>query len=354
MRILVLLAALLVSGPGISGRVRAEDVPATPDGTAAAPAGDRAETVAPPSVEDDPIPPKLDSMYVHGLRYLASTQGPEGCWAEDGYGSQAGVVGLALMAMLAHGDDPNTGPYAANIQRGLRFILSHQNPETGYIGDSMYNHGFACTALAECYGVVDVPGIGPALQKAVDLSVNSQKANRSGAWRYGPDSHDADTSVSGAVVVGLFAARNAGLAVPDEAFTKALTYFDKMRTREGGYGYTSASAPNHNRTAIGVLVFALAKQKDKPHIQDSLKFLTRDLSYREAAYPFYFEYYMSQALFHADLAEWRKWNALNIRYLAAIQSPDGSWPGSKGKAFNTSGALLSLALNYRFLPIYER
>ena len=98
MRVLVLLAALLFWGPGTSGRVRAEDVPATPD-AAAAPAGDRAETVAPSAAEDDPIPPKLDSMYVHGLRYLASTQGPEGCWAEDGYGSQAGVVGLAIMAV---------------------------------------------------------------------------------------------------------------------------------------------------------------------------------------------------------------------------------------------------------------
>ena len=37
-----------------------------------------------------------------------------------------------------------------------------------------------------------------------------------------------------------------------------------------------------------------------------------------------------------------------------LQMPDGSWPGNKGAAFSTAGALLSLALNYRFLPIYEK
>ena len=318
------------------------------------------ETKAPPVVVqapapgEDPIPPNLDGMYVRGLRYLAGSQTEEGCWPGDGYDKDPGVVGLAVMAMLAHGDDPNTGPYATTIHRGIKFILDHQNRETGYIGTSMYSHGFSCTALAECYGAVDVPGIGPALQKAVDLSVKSQKDNRTGGWRYGPDSRDADTSVSGSVLVGLFAARNAGIAVPDEAFTRALAYYDKMRTREGGYGYTSASSPNHNRTAIGVLVFCLAKQRDKPHIKDSLKFLTGNLTYRDSTYPFYFEYYMSQALFQADLAEWGKWNTVNIRYLTSTQMADGSWPGGKGKTFSTAGALLSLALNYRFLPIYER
>jgi hypothetical protein len=63
---------------------------------------------------------------------------------------------------------------------------------------------------------------------------------------------------------------------------------------------------------------------------------------------------MSQALFHADEPTWKEWNARNIRYLSTIQSSDGSFPGNQGVSFNTAGALLSLALNYRFLPIYEK
>lgn len=317
------------------------------------PSDSHAQSTGPELTADEAIPPAVDPMYQRGIRYLASTQQPDGSWS-DGYGTQPGVVALAVAAILGHGDDPNSGPYANTIRKGLEFILSQQNKETGYIGSSMYNHGFATMVLGEAYGEVDMPGLGPALQKAVDCILNSQKNNRHGAWRYGPDSRDADTSVSGAVIVGLFSARNAGLAVPDLAFERALGYFDKMRASSGGYGYTSASSPNYNRTAIGVLAFCLARQKDKPHVAESVKFLSQNLSYRDSSYPYYFEYYMSQALFQADLELWQKWNTFNIKYLSTIQSPDGSWPGSKGTAFNTSAALLSLALNYRFLPIYER
>jgi hypothetical protein len=63
---------------------------------------------------------------------------------------------------------------------------------------------------------------------------------------------------------------------------------------------------------------------------------------------------MSQALFHADEPTWKEWNARNIRYLSTIQTSAGNWPGNQGNAFSTAGALLSLALNYRFLPIYEK
>jgi prenyltransferase beta subunit len=218
----------------------------------------------------------------------------------------------------------------------------------------MYNHAFATKALAESYGVVDNPKIAPALKKAVELILSSQKRNRFGAWRYTPDSRDADTTVTGCQVVTLFAARNAGIAVPDDAIRKALAYLNNNRHPEGGYGYTSASGTKPTLTAIGVLCLALAKETDAKGFQSSVEYLRKNLDYRDRYYPYYFEYYMSQALFHADDAAWRDWNARNIRYLSTIQAPDGSFPGNQGPSFNTAGALLSLALNYRFLPIYEK
>jgi len=33
---------------------------------------------------------------------------------------------------------------------------------------------------------------------------------------------------------------------------------------------------------------------------------------------------------------------------------NGSWDGQFGATFSTAASLLSLALNYRYLPIYER
>lgn len=38
----------------------------------------------------------------------------------------------------------------------------------------------------------------------------------------------------------------------------------------------------------------------------------------------------------------------------ASQAPNGSWFSDHSAAYSTSAALLSLALNYRFLPIYEQ
>ena len=302
---------------------------------------------------DDPVPPAVESMYRRGLDFLAKSQNDEGSWS-DGVGSEPGVVGLCVIAFLAHGDDPNHGPFARNIGKGLDYILANQRESNGYIGNSMYNHGFATLALAEAYGVVDNPKLAPALRKAVDLILAAQKRNPSGGWRYTPDSRDADSTVSGCQLVALFGARNAGLGVPDEAIRKGLAYMARCRSSDGSYGYTSAGNGKPTLTAIGVTCLALAKEKEGKGFASSLEFLRDNMDFRDQHYPYYFEYYMSQALFHADEKAWDEWNAKNQRYLSTLQRPNGSWPGDKGDAFNTAGALLSLALNFRYLPIYEK
>ncbi len=307
-----------------------------------------------PGRKDEAIPAQVELVYEKGLQYLSQNQTDKGNW-KDSTGSEPGVVGLCIAAFLAHGEDPVNGPYAKNIRNGIDFIISEQNEKNGYIGSSMYNHAFATKALAESYGVVNNPKIAPALKKAVELILSSQKSNRFGAWRYTPDSRDADTTVTGCQMVTLFAARNAGIAIPDEAIRKGLAYLNNNRASDdGSYGYTSSSGGKPTLTAIGSLCLSLGKERDSKGYKASLEYLKKNLDYRDRYYPYYFEYYMSQALFHADDATWKEWNARNIRYLATIQGPDGSFPGNQGTSFNTAGALLSLALNYRFLPIYEK
>ncbi len=306
-----------------------------------------------PVRQDDSIPAQAELIYQRGLQYLAKTQTDKGIW-NDSVGQEPGVVGLCVASILAHGEDPNNGPYAKTVHRGIDYILSQQNDKNGYIGSSMYNHAFATKALAESYGMVDDPKIAPALKKAVELIISAQKRNRFGGWRYTPDSHDADTTVTGSQMVALFAARNAGLAVPDDAIKRGLAYLATCRGKDGSYGYTSSAGGKPTLTAVGLLCFSLAKERDAKGYQASLAYLKKSLDYRDRVYPYYYEYYMSQALFHADETAWRDWNARNIRYLAVLQSADGSFPGNQGTSFSTAGALLSLALNYRFLPIYEK
>ena len=307
-------------------------------------------------VNHDPIPDELDSHYVKGLKYLVRTQKSDGTW-EDQYGKTSGVIGLAVVSMLAHGDDPNVGPYAETIHRSIRYILVHSDPRTGQIGDqqnSMYSHGFATLALAEAYGMVDEPLIGPVLQRAVDFIIACQKRNPFGAWRYTAEDQSADTTVSGAEMVALFAARNAGINVPDDAIEKGLKFYASCQDDSGGIGYTNKGGSGNTRTAIGMLVYTLARQKDSPVYKKASGFLKANLG-PNPAYPFYHEYYAAQATFHHDDVLWQVWNTANIKQMLRQQDSNGGWlSGNFGPCYSTSAALLSLALNYRYLPIYER
>ena len=297
------------------------------------------------------VPEQVDRMYVKGMDYLARTQLPAGNWADAGPGPAA-IPALAVVSLLAHGDDPNFGPYSQAIRRGLDFLLKQQDPKTGYIGPTMYNHGFATLALAESYGAVNDDRLGPALQRAVRLILTSQAGNASKAWRYSPEAKDADTTVSGAQMVALMAARNAGVPVPEKNIQDGLRFYYSVQTPDGGIGYISPTAPNATRTAIGCVVMALAKEKDSTAFKSAFQFLKS--AGNDPVYPAYFRYYASQAFFQASTDAWNNWNHDNINTLRASQAADGSWHGTYGATFETAASLLSLALNYRYLPIYER
>ena len=106
-----------------------------------------------------------------------------------------------------------------------------------------------------------------------------------------------------------------------------------------------------NLTAISTLGGAVTKSNDTDQYKASLKRLQENLEHHETTYPEYFRYYMAQALFQGDYAAWQKWNAGKVRELRETQHEDGSFGNG---AYGTGMSLLGLALNYRFLPIYER
>ncbi len=309
------------------------------------------------------IPPEVDVMYERGLEWLAQKQDADGSWKDGQQGS--GVNGICVMAFLASGEDPNFGRWAQPVRKALRNIIAAQDETTGYLPNSMYHHGFAMLALAEAYGAVDESllwqeagkksrSIAGALNLAIGCAGTSQKKNRWGGWRYTPDATDADTSVTGAMLMGLLAARNAGLEVPDEIVNAALEYMRRSTSRDGSVAYSGGfggMGDSMNRSAIATLVAAVSKQKDDVKFAATLKHISTKLEHREGSYPEYFRYYMAQALFQGDYEAWQKWNAMTVRQLHETQAEDGSFSSS---SYSTAMSLLGLALNYRFLPIYER
>ena len=301
------------------------------------------------------VPPEVERIYEKGLRFLLRSQNDDGSFPGQ-YGTEPGVVGFALMALLSHGDDPNHGPYSKAVKKCVDFILKNQG-ETGYIGSSMYNHGFATLGLAEAYGSFQDEKIGPALKKAVELILSSQDKNRFKAWRYSPDASDADSTVSGACFVALIAARNAGLKVPEKNIEDALKFFtDCQSPTDGSIGYIPRSGSHGGATtAIGVAAYAYARKKDNPTFTKALKKMKADSDEAGGGgYPFYLEYYAAQGFFQGDYKGWQDWNEKQIKRLTETQNEDGSWDAGLGPGTCTALGLLSIALNYRYLPIYER
>ncbi len=313
------------------------------------------------------VPRDVREMYDKGLQYLAKSQAADGSWSGGQPGP--GTTGLGLMVLLASGEDPNFGLYSSHVRKALRSMISQQDATTGYLGNSMYHHGFGMLALAEAYGAVDDRNlwpsgepqtnrsIGAALELAVRAAITSQKKNSYGAWRYTPDSADADTSVSGAVLVGLLAARNAGIEVPDASIDNAIEFYKSVTSNSGQVAYSGGIGGFNEsmaRISIATLVYAVARRKDLPQYKATLGYLTNRLESTQSQWPEYTLYYQAQALFQGDVESWEKWNKLLVRQLKQSQQADGSFRSQFGAPVGTSMSLLALALNYKFLPIYER
>ena len=277
---------------------------------AALAAGPVARAVAQPSVAQvgEVVPRDVREMYDRGLQFLAASQTENGTWTggEMRAGMTAGmetaarmdptwadrgeqgpgVTALGLLVMLASGEDPNFGVYSGHVRKALRSLLKAQDARTGHFAPSMYHHGFAMLALAESYGAVDernlwtegegTRSIGQALELAVRAAITAQKSNPFNAWRYGPGSKDADTSVSGAVIVGLLAARNAGIEVPTRRSTRrSPTSVDDAPDGRGLLRRAGGPADAMARTPIANLAYALARRKDHPEYRLTLTYLVQ-------------------------------------------------------------------------------
>ena len=109
-----------------------------------------------------------------------------------------------------------------------------------------------------------------------------------------------------------------------------------------------------NRTAIATLVYSIGKQKGWREFSATSKYLRERIDHRSSSHPSYFRYYMAQALFQSDFEAWKQWKLENNQLTQTLQREDGSFEANYGWPYGTAMALLSVALEYRFLPIYER
>jgi hypothetical protein len=325
------------------------------------------------AAEAGPSAHDVDEAIVRALRYIAQHQQPAGGWKVDGLNGEAtSATSLAVMSFLAAGHTPDEGPYGENINRGVQFVIDHQEPDGLLIHrrghGPMYDHGISTLMLAEVSGMVPERQSAPtrkALERAIRLILASQMVpkagNQRGGWRYMPSSNDSDLSVTGWQLLALRAAKDIGCDVPAENIDLAIDYVKRCSPRDGrGFAYQPGAAATPVLSGTGLLALQVCGQEDCAEVHRAAEYLDlRPLRYRDMWY-FYGVYYTSIGMYKRGGDDWSKARAMLFQELLAHQSADGSWQAGSaseapwGRIYTTSMAVLALSVEYGYLPIYQR
>ena len=320
------------------------------------------------SVLGDELTAEVRLSVERGLHFLGSRQSASGSFSSRYPVAVNALVGLAF---LAAGHTGQVGPYTAEFNLALNFLLESQKP-SGYFSDGqsrMYGHGFATLFLAELYGMAGARNdrVRDALKRAVRLIEKSQ--TRDGGWDYEPllgslsrGNHEGDTSITVCQTMALRAARNLGLHVDARIVRAARSFIlNSQSTRNGGFYYRLSPeakailGTGYPRSAAGVCVLLSLGDYDSPAVEKGFKYLQRN--YRGSSrFPFYADYYGTQAMFQAGGPMWREYFSYVRDKLVRAQGANGSWRGGyEGVAEqSTAMALVALLIPYRYLPITER
>ena len=297
------------------------------------------------------------------------------------------MTGLCLLAFLGDGNTTTKGEYADNVARGIAFLKSQQDPDTGLLGDDIgdsfiYNHAIGTLAICEAYYFSKSPLIKRTAQKAINFITRAR--NPYGAWRYDPHpTGDNDTSVTGWMVFALKSAEEAGLKVDSESFAGALTWIDEVtdeNTGRVGYdtvGSESSRIPRINdhyprdkgeaMTAVGLLCrFFLGQDPDEEDIMKKHADLMRERlpEWDPDGYgnDMYYWYYGTYAMFQMGGSRyWKPWNAamktavLNSQrregHLRGSWDPNGPWGYAGGRVYSTACMVLCLEVYFRYAKV---
>ncbi|MBP89168.1 MAG: hypothetical protein CMJ64_21030 [Planctomycetaceae bacterium] len=347
---------------------------------------------------------QTDEQIELGLAFLARHQLADGSWSLQAVDNRATLVsdtaatGLCLLAFQGFGHTHRDGKYATNVRKALDYLIANQkdNGDLFIPLDDMsnrtvwlYSHGIAAIAMCEAYGMTQDPTLRASAQKAIDFIVESQHKEY-GGWRYAPGL-EADSSVTGWMMMALKSGELANLEVPTETYARIEKWLDVSvgsRTERHLYRYNpyapDTNEQRHGRgasttmTAVGLLMrFYTGWRRDNEEMRRGADFLKQNLpnlnSPPAAAgtnnpnRDTYYWYYASQVMFHMGGEHWEAWNEQLRSVIVETQVKTGPLAGSwhprlpvpdrwapfTGRLYVTTMNLLSLEVHYRHLPLYE-
>ncbi len=364
------LAAAIGAGVGVSRGFQGGDGPgvdAPPD-----------ERIPDGSAAKGMMNARTDAAVQKGLAYLNTSRHRDGSLGTGGYRGNVAVTALGGMAWMCGGHQPGRGTYGKAVKDALRFILAQENrggKHPGFLNNPlasphgpMYGHGFATLFLSEVYGMTHDKAlraeVRDKLHRAVKCILDAQRINREKAWRYMPDSTDADLSVAVCQIMALRSARNAGIFIPKKAVDDCTTYVKGCQDFPGGWfkymktGGGGGGAQGFARTAAGVCALYSAGIYKGREVEAGLKFLKDNRGGGRFGRPdlhyFYGHYYAVQAMYTAGGDYWKEWFPAIRDELLDRQNGDGSWTDLICTHYGTAMALIILQVPNNYLPILQK
>ncbi|MCA8916933.1 MAG: terpene cyclase/mutase family protein [Planctomycetes bacterium] len=366
--------------------------------------GDPSEAPALRMLNKNYINEDLKQGVKKGLKRLAELQDANGAFTKGGgQNVSMAVSSMAGLALLASGSTPEKGPYAANIQKVLDYVLSMQDPNSGFItgdndGSRIHGHGYATLFLAQVYGSVEDENSKKRIENALKLAVKIISLGQTafGGWGYMPNDLTWDEgSTTVCCIQALRAASDAGITVNKKTIQNAIKYMydiaEKkvfMHNGEEHVGYTFkyslSSGWNSDSYALcaaaittlnGIGVYsegATWKEHDVGKVYDGglrwLRFKFDDFIGRrksgqgslDVSHFYYAHFYACQAMWNAPEEVYfdeyyPKMRDLLLEEQKRNPANNGGWPSqSYGEAYTTSYALMILQVPYQLLPLFAR
>ena len=168
-----------------------------------------------------------------GVEAIRTQKGADGTWTERQ--QPGGVTCLATLALLQAGERPDSDAVAAALDHVRRLADQH-----------VYTTALKVMALARA----DAQRYKPEITASAQWLVSAQ--NTSGLWNYTPAGERFDHSNSQFALLGLHTAAQAGVAVPDTVWQRALRAVVQTQSDDGGWSYQARGPSYGSMTAAGV------------------------------------------------------------------------------------------------------
>jgi hypothetical protein len=342
---------------------------------------------------------RVDHSVDRGLAFLASQQQPDGSFPSLDY-AQPGVTSLCVLAFMAHGHAPGSGPYGERLERAVRFIVDCQKPsglimlvaddepqinrniphDVGVAGT--YDHAISSLTLSELFGMNPAnktAKLKNVINKSVQVTLEIQnwpkkQADDKGGMRYIIEygQSDSDLSVTGWHLMFLRSARNAGFEVPERAIKDAVTYIRAtFREQFGTFIYTNTRGDVRSRGMAGAGILALGhagfhNSAEAKQAADSVLTYSFDAYNDNNPFPKRDRYHYSlfmccQGMYQMGNPYWEQFFPRTVRAVLAHQQPDGSWDAESfprdrrfGNAYTTALVILAVGAPNQLLPIFQR